>query len=266
MLLDLGRLGWWRWVLLVFGGCVATFLLMPIVMIIALSFGSSEWMEFPPPAWTLRWYREVFADPDWMLAFLTSLKIACVVAVLSVLVGLMASFGLTRGTFRGREFVRALFLTPMILPVVVTAIALYALFLRLHLNGTFAGFVAAHLVMALPFSIISITTALERFDRNIEAAAILCGATPLQAKLRITLPAIRLGIFSAAIFSFLASWDECVIAIFMASPELQTLPVRIWGTLRQDLSPVIAAVSALLLALTAVLMALAALVRKETPT
>jgi putative spermidine/putrescine transport system permease protein len=179
---------------------------------------------------------------------------------------LMASFGLTRGTFRGREFVRALFLTPMILPVVVTAIALYALSLRVHLNGTFAGFVAAHLVMALPFSIISITTALERFDRNIEAAAILCGATPLQAKLRITLPAIRLGIFSAAIFSFLASWDECVIAIFMASPELQTLPVRIWGTLRQDLSPVIAAVSALLLALTAVLMALAALVRKETPT
>ena len=175
----------------------------------------------------------------------------------------MASFGLTRGTFRGREALRALFLTPMILPVVVLAVALYAFFLRLHLNGTFIGFVLAHLVIALPFSIIAISNALERFDRDIETAAIVCGASPLEAKIRVTLPGIRLGLISAAIFSFLASWDEVVIAIFMASPDLQTLPVRIYGTLRQDLSPVIAAVSTLLIALTAGLMALAAFLRKD---
>lgn len=263
MLLDFSRLGSWRVALIIIALLVGAYLLLPILLIIALSFGSSQWLQFPPPGWTLRWYEDLFANPDWISSFLTSFKIASVVTVLSVLIGLMASFGLTRGTFRGREALRALFLTPMILPVVVLAVALYAFFLRLHLNGTFVGFVLAHLVVALPFSIIAISNALERFDRDIETAAIVCGASPLEAKIRVTLPGIRLGLISAAIFSFLASWDEVVIAIFMASPELQTLPVRIFSTLRQDLSPVIAAVSTVLIALTAGLMALAALLRKD---
>ena len=185
--------------------------------------------------------------------------------LLSTGIGLMASFGLTRGRFPGREFLRGLFLTPMVLPVVVLAVALYSLFLRLHLNGSFIGFVIAHLVVALPFAIISITNSLERFDIAIENAAVLCGASPFEAKLRVTLPAIRLGLFGAAIFSFLASWDEVVIAIFMASPDLQTLPVRVYSALRQDLSPVIAAVSSLLVGLTALLMIVAAFLRKDKP-
>jgi putative spermidine/putrescine transport system permease protein len=150
--------------------------------------------------------------------------------------------------------------------VVVLAVALYALFLRIQLNGTFIGFVIAHLVVALPFAIISICNALERFDIAIEDAAIICGASPLEAKLRVTIPSIRLGVFGAAIFSFLASWDEVVIAIFMASPDLQTLPVRIFSTLRQDLSPVIAAVSSILVGFTTVLMLLAAFLRKDKST
>ncbi|MFO1074424.1 MAG: ABC transporter permease [Geminicoccaceae bacterium] len=182
--------------------------------------------------------------------------------VLSVLFGLLAAFGLVRGRFRGVETLRALFLTPMILPVVVFAVALYAFSLRLGLNGTFTGFVIAHTIVALPFAIIAITGALEGFDQSIEDAAILCGATPLEAKLRVTLPAISHGLFAAAIFSFLMSWDEVVLAIFMSSPTLQTLPVKIWTTLRQDLTPVIAAASTLLVALTLVLMVVAALFRK----
>jgi putative spermidine/putrescine transport system permease protein len=263
MLLDFARLGSLRFVLAGVGVLVGLFLLLPILLIVALSFGSSQWLQFPPPTWTLKWYRQLFADPEWLTAFLTSLEIAVVVMVLSTVFGLMASFGLTRGKFPGREFLRALFLTPMVLPVVVLAVALYGLFLRVHLNGTFVGFVIAHLVVALPFAIISITNSLERFDRSIEDAAVLCGASSLEAKLRVTVPAIRLGIFGAAIFSFLASWDEVVIAIFMASPDLQTLPVRIFSSLRQDLSPVVAAVSSLLVGLTALLMLLAALLRRD---
>jgi putative spermidine/putrescine transport system permease protein len=120
--------------------------------------------------------------------------------------------------------------------------------------------VIAHLVMALPFSILSITNALEGFDKSIEDAAVLCGASPLEAKIRVTLPAISHGLFSAAVFSFLTSWDEVVVAIFMASPTLQTLPVKIWATLRQDLTPVIAAASTLLIVLTIALMLLVAIV------
>ena len=266
MLLDFNRLGALRYLLAGIGVLVGLFLLLPIALIVALSFGSSQWLQFPPPAWTLKWYAKLFADPDWLIAFLTSLEIAVVVMVLSTLIGLMASFGLTRGRFPGREFLRALFLTPMVLPVVVFAIAVYAFFLRLGLGGTTLGFVLAHTVLALPFAIIPIATALEGFDKSIEDAAIVCGASPLQAKLRIILPSIRIGIFSAAIFSFLASWDEVVVAIFMASPTLQTLPVKIWGSLRSDLTPVIAAASSLLVGLTLALMVATALLRRKLQT
>lgn len=262
MLLNFDRLGGWKWILLGITGLTAAFLVLPIVFIAALSFGSSQWLIFPPPAWTLKWYEAFFADPRWLDAAGTSFSIAAMVTVLSVLIGLVASFGLVRGRFIGKEGLRALFLTPMILPVVVLAVALYAFFLRIGLNGTVTGFVIAHLVVALPFSILSITNALEGFDKSIEDAAVLCGASPLEAKLRITLPSISHGLFSAAVFSFLTSWDEVVLAIFMASPTLQTLPVKIWATLRQDLTPVIAAASTLLIVVTIALMLLVALLRK----
>ncbi|MFD1880618.1 ABC transporter permease [Paracoccus pacificus] len=262
MLLNFDKLGPWRWALV--GICVvmALFLLLPIVFIIALSFGNSRWLIFPPPGWTLNWYRELFADPRWIGAALNSAKIAVIVMIVSVVLGLLASFALVRGRFRGREVLRAFFLTPMVLPVVIIAVALYAAFLRIGLNGTLIGFVIAHVIVALPFAIITISGALETFDPSIEDAAILCGASPWEARFRVTLPAISQGLFSAAIFSFLISWDEVVLAIFMASPTLQTLPVKVWTTLRQDLTPVIAAASTLLVLLTVVLMIVAALIRK----
>jgi putative spermidine/putrescine transport system permease protein len=266
MLLNFDRLGGWKWILVGITGLTAAFLVLPIVFIAALSFGSSQWLIFPPPSWTLKWYEAFFADPRWLEAAGTSFYIAAIVTVLSVLIGLVASFGLVRGRFIGKEGLRALFLTPMILPVVVLAVALYAFFLRIGLNGTVTGFVIAHLVVALPFSILSITNALEGFDKSIEDAAVLCGASPLEAKLRITLPSISHGLFSAAVFSFLTSWDEVVLAIFMASPTLQTLPVKIWATLRQDLTPVIAAASTLLIVITIALMLLVALLRKGLKT
>ncbi|MCV3243633.1 putative spermidine/putrescine transport system permease protein [Mesorhizobium robiniae] len=266
MLLDYDRMGWLKIALLGFTALVAGFLLLPVVFIVLLSFGSSRWLAFPPPGWTLKWYQELFADPAWLDAALTSAKIATMTAMLAVAIGLLASFALVRGQFAGREILRGLLLTPMVLPVVVFAIAIYAFFLRLGLGGTSIGFVIAHTVLALPFAIIPIATALEGFDKSIEDAAIVCGASPLEARLRITLPSIRIGIFSAAIFSFLASWDEVVVAIFMASPSLQTLPVKIWGSLRSDLSPVIAAASSLLVGLTLALMVVTALLQRKVRT
>ncbi|MFS8115977.1 ABC transporter permease [Rhizobium jaguaris] len=262
MLLNFDRLGWWKYVLVAVTVLTAAFLLLPILFIAALSFGSSQWLIFPPPGWTLKWYSQLFADPQWLASAWTSFRIASIVTVLSVLLGLVTSFGLVRGTFMFRDALKALFLTPMILPVVVLAVALYAFFLRMGLGGTTIGFVISHLVLALPFSILSISNALEGFDKSIEDAAVLCGASPLEAKIRVTLPAISHGLFSAAVFSFLTSWDEVVVAIFMASPTLQTLPVKVWSTLRQDLTPVIAAASSLLILLTITLMALVAIARK----
>lgn len=263
MLLSLDRMGPGRFVLYGIGLAVAAFLLLPIVFIGVLSFGSSKWLQFPPPDWTLKWYVEFFADPRWIRAIWTSLKIGLAVMALSVALALPASFALVRGRFRGRGLLRAFFVSPMIVPLVIVAIALYALSLRIGLNGTFLGFVAAHLILALPFAVICITNALEGFDESMEQAAVICGATPLQAIWRITVPSIRLGIFAGAIFSFLASWDEVVVAIFMASPAMQTLPVRMWSALRLDLSPVMAAASTMLILLTVAVLGTVALLRRR---
>ncbi|KND60564.1 polyamine ABC transporter, permease protein [Candidatus Burkholderia verschuerenii] len=257
MLLDFDRLGSLKWVLIAIGCAVGLFLLLPILFIVALSFGDSQWLIFPAPGWTLEWYRQLFTDPGWVDSLLTSAKLAVIVTILSVVLGLLASLALTRGKFMGRGAVQAFFLTPMVLPVVVLAVALYAFSLRVGLNGTTTGFVIGHLIIALPFSIISISNSLASFD-----TALVCGASPLEVKLRVTLTAIHLGIFAAAIFSFLASWDEVVVSIFMSSPTLQTLPVRIWSTLRQDLTSEVAAASSLLVALTTFLMLAAAVLRR----
>ncbi|WP_027816439.1 ABC transporter permease [Paraburkholderia bannensis] len=262
MLLDFDRLGAVRALLVAIGAVVALFLLLPILFIVALSFGDSQWLAFPAPGWTLEWYRQLFTDAGWLDSLMTSMKLAVIVTVLSVALGFLASLALVRGKFRGRAAVQAFFLTPMVLPVVVLAVALYAFFLRIGLAGTMTGFVIGHLIIALPFSIIAISNSLAGFDTALEDAALICGASPLAVKWRVTLPAIRLGLAAAAIFSFLASWDEVVVSIFMASPTLQTLPVRIWATLRQDLTPVVAAASSLLVALTTVLMLASALLRR----
>ncbi|MEA2783008.1 MAG: putative spermidine/putrescine transport system permease protein [Rhodospirillaceae bacterium] len=265
MLLDFHRIGALRWVLAAIGGLICAYLLLPIVFIVFLSFGSSRWLQFPPPYWTTKWYRDFFADTEWISSILVSAQVAVVVMLLSVVLGFFAARAIVRGRFPGRNLLRAFLLAPLVMPVVVLGVSLYALFLRTGLSGTFTGFVIAHLVIALPFSVIVISNALISFDKSLEDAAIVCGASPAQATLRVTIPSIRLGLYAAAIFSFLASWDEVVLAIFMASPRLQTFPVRIWTTLRQDLTPEIAAASSLVILVTAVFLLLIALVMKRRP-
>lgn len=263
MLLDFSKMAWpLRTFLVAVGILTALFLLLPIAFITALSFGSSQWLAFPPPSWTVKWYTELLADPSWLDAAWASARVAVVVSALSVAIGFVTSVALLRGNFKGKEFLRALFLTPMILPVVILAVALYALFLKLGLTGSYIGFVIGHLVVALPFSIIAISNSLEGFDFTLEDAARICGANEWTVRWRVTFPAIRLGLLAAATFSFLVSWDEVVVSIFMSTPGVETLPVKIWSALRQDLSPTIAAASSLLIAITVVFMAVASLVSR----
>src|SRR5471030_709564 len=182
MLLDFDRLGPLRWALLSVGVAVSLFLLLPVLFIVALSFGDSQWLMFPPPGWTWRWYAMLFTDPGWLDSLMTSVELGVVVMVLSVVLGLFASLALTRGNFRGRALLKAFFLTPMVLPVVVLAVALYGFFLRIGLTGTLVGFVIGHLIIALPFSIIAISHSLESFDTALEDAALICGASPFEVK------------------------------------------------------------------------------------
>ena len=263
MLLTLDRIGPGRYALYVIGVVTAIFLLLPIVFIALLSFGSSQWLQFPPPSWTLRWYRELFVDPRWVAAFWTSARIATTVMVLSIALGLPVSFALVRGRFRGRNLLHAFFVSPLIIPVIILGIGLYAIFLNIGLNGTFPGLVAGHLILALPFSVVCISNALQGFDEGIEQAAVICGASPIAAVWRVTLPSIRAGVLSAALFSFLLSWDEVVLSIFLSGPTWQPISVKIWTSLQLNLSPVIAAVSTILILVTTLAMGGAHLLRRR---
>ncbi|QNH04761.1 ABC transporter permease [Pseudomonas sp. B11D7D] len=245
-------------------GAIAAFLLLPIVFIVLLSFGSSQWLVFPPPGWTLKWYEQFFSNPDWMQAAYTSLKVALLTTVCALALGLPCAFALVRGKFPGRELLYALFTLPMIVPLVIIAVAVYALFLKLGYTGTLLAFVISHVIVALPFTIISIINSLKLFDQSIEDAAVICGASRLQAIIKVTFPAIRPGMVAGALFAFLVSWDEVVLSVMMASPSLQTLPVKMWTTLRQDLTPVIAVASTLLIGLSLLIMIVAAVIRRRS--
>ncbi|MDP9665091.1 UNVERIFIED_ORG: putative spermidine/putrescine transport system permease protein [Pseudomonas cremoricolorata] len=247
-------------------GVIAAFLLLPVVFIVLLSFGSSQWLVFPPPGWTFKWYGQFFSNPEWMDAALASLKVAVLTTVAAVLLGLPTAFALVRGRFPGRELLYGLFTMPMIVPLVIIAVAVYALFLKLGYTGTLFAFVVSHVIVALPFTIISIINSLKLFDQSIEDAAVICGASRLQAIFKVTFPAIRPGMIAGGLFAFLVSWDEVVLSVMMASPDLQTLPVKMWTTLRQDLSPVIAVASTLLISLSLLVMFLAAALRRRAET
>lgn len=244
-------------------GAIAAFLLLPIVFIVLLSFGSSQWLVFPPPGWTLKWYGQFFANAEWMQSALTSLKVALLTTICSVALGLPTAFALVRGKFPGREMLYGLFTLPMIVPLVIIAVAVYAMFLKLGYTGTLFSFVVSHVIVALPFTIISIINSLKLFDQSIEDAAVICGASRLQAVFKVTFPGIRPGMMAGALFAFLVSWDEVVLSVMMASPTLQTLPVKMWTTLRQDLTPVIAVASTLLIGLSLLVMLIAAVLRRR---
>lgn len=266
MLLTPSALGWrLRGGLLLITGTIAAVLLLPIVFIVLLSFGSSQWLVFPPPGWTLKWYQQFFANPEWMQAALASLKVALLTTLVSVALAVPCAFALVRGKFPGRKTLYAVFTLPMIVPLVVIAVAIYALFLRLGYTGTLLAFVVSHVIVALPFALIAVINSLKLFDQSIEDAAVICGASRLQAIYRVTLPGIWPGVFAAALFAFLVSWDEVVLSVMMASPNLQTLPVKMWATLRQDLTPVIAVASTVLIGLSLLVMLAAALLRRRQP-
>lgn len=245
-------------------GAIAAFLALPIFFIVALSFGSSQWLVFPPPSWTLKWYEQFFDNPQWIESALTSLQVACLTSIIATFIALPASFALVRGRFKGRDYLYSFFTLPMVVPVVIIAVAMYGVFLTLGWTGTLFAFVVSHVIVALPFAVISIINSLRLFDQSIEDAAVICGANRLQAILKVTFPIIKPGIIAGALFAFLVSWDEVVISVMMASPNLQTLPVKMWSTLRQDLTPVIAVASTLLILLSLFIMIIASFVRKQS--
>jgi putative spermidine/putrescine transport system permease protein len=246
---------------LALAGAVLLFLIAPVVIIVIVSFSGADYLSFPPPYLSLRWYQRFLGASSWRQAIWVSTQVALLTMVFATILGLLAALALVRGRFRGKGVIYAVMLSPMIVPTVITAIGLYFFFVRLKATGSILAMALGHTVLALPVVVIIMAAALQGFDMRLEQAALSLGASRLTALRRITLPLILPGLLSAALFAFLTSFDELLIPLFLSGVEVQTLTVRIWNSLTLEVDPTIAAVSSFLIGVTTVVLAASALLR-----
>lgn len=231
------------------------FLVLPTLVIVPISLGSAAYIEFPPRQLTLHWYREYFSDPDWMAATWFSVRVALGTSMTATVIGSLAAIALVRGALPGKGLLHAFALGPMVVPHIVFGIALYLIFAPLRLTGNFFGFLIAHTALAVPYVIVTVTAALQRFDFTLELAALNCGASRLKSFLLVVFPNISPAIAISAVFAFLASFDEATVAFFISDAGGKTISRKMFEDIDFNLTPVIAAVSTILAALSLLLMA-----------
>ena len=231
----------------IFSGLVLAFLLLPILFVIPVSLTGAGHIEFPPSSLSLRWYEVYFTDPQWIGATLRSLRVGVAAALLATVLGGLAALGLGRARIPAASIVSGLLLAPMILPRMVIAIAVFRIYAAFGLVGTELGLVVAHTVLAIPVAMITIAAVLQSFDVRLESAAMTLGATRLGAFQLVTLPILKTGFMSAMLFAFVVSFDELIIALFIAGGTGQTLPRKMWDEIYLQVTPTLAAVSTLIL-------------------
>jgi putative spermidine/putrescine transport system permease protein len=238
-------------------GLICFFLVAPLLIVIPLSFSSATYLQFPPPGWSLRWYHAYVDSPAWMGATATTLEVACGTTVLATLLGTLLAFSLVRGRYPGKTLVGALAAAPIIVPNMVTAVAIYGVFARLQLIGQWYGVAIGHTIYAIPFVVLVVAPALRTFDEDQERAAMGLGAGRLRAIWHVTLPQIRPALISAAFLAFISSFDELVIALFLSGSNA-TLPKKMFESVVFEIDPTIAAVSVLQILLVAIVIGAAA--------
>jgi putative spermidine/putrescine transport system permease protein len=245
----------WGWLgLEVFVGAAMIFLVTPVLIIIPMSFGTTTYLAFPPKGFTFGWYEHYLTDTAWMAATGLSLRVAAVTTLGAVVLGTLGAIGLVRITSARKDLLYLMILSPLIVPVIVSAVAIYFLFVQLRLVGSFWAFVLAHTVLAIPVVVMVVAAALRRVDESLERAATILGATRTRAFLAVTLPIIRPSIIAGGLFAFITSFDEIVMALFLAGTTSSTLPKKMWESLRFQIDPTISAVSTLLVVLSLVVL------------
>ncbi len=244
-------------------GLILLFLAFPIIVVFAVSFSEANYLTFPPPALGLKWYRAYFGSENWLGPTWLSIWVAACTVVLSTFLGTLASLGIARLPRPLRVLVSGLILSPLIVPVIVVAIGIYYAFAKFGLVGTPIALVLAHTSLAVPFVVTSVTASLSGIDPRLEQAALSLGATPRGTFWQVTLPLIRPGVLVGALFAFITSFDELIVALFLSGQGAVTLPRRMWEDLRYAIDPTIAAVSTLTIILTALLLGGAHMLRKR---
>lgn len=246
----------WLYVLAVI---IMILLVTPTFIVIPMSFSDSQYLEFPPQTWSTRWYDSYFSSDEWMRATSTSIKVAFLTMLVATPVGVLAAFGLHSSQVSYVRAVFVLMLTPMMVPVVLIAIGAFYAYVQLKLLYTVTGLVLAHSVLALPLVVIVTGAALKGYDMSQEDAARGLGAPRWKAFLTVTLPQIRFAVVTSALLSFLTSFDEVVIAMFISGGDNPTLTRNMFNALRDQIDPTIASISTIMVLVTTLMMVLAQL-------
>jgi putative spermidine/putrescine transport system permease protein len=253
-----------RITLSVIAGLVLFYLILPILVVIPLSFSSASYLSFPPPGFSLHWYRNFFTRADWISSAWLSIWVGLAVTVLATALGTPASVALVRGRFAGKGLVNAFILSPLIVPGIIVAIGIYFFYARLGVVGNPIALVLAHTCLAVPFVVINVSATLYGFDERLEYAAMSLGASPWGAFRQVTLPLIRPGVLAGSLFAFITSFDELIVALFVSGTTAVTLPRRMWEGIRFEIDPTIAAVSTILVAFSGALLLTAELLRRRS--
>jgi putative spermidine/putrescine transport system permease protein len=245
---PLDKLGWWALRIACVG--VLAFLLVPIIVIVPLSFADSSFLVYPIPGWSLRWYQNLFTSEDWIRAARNSFIVAPLATVIATVLGTLAAVGLVRTDFAFKGVLMSLLIAPMVVPIVVVGVATYLFFAPLGLVDSYAGLIIVHAALGAPFVLTTVLATLQGFNHNLVRASLSLGANPLISFFRVTLPVIAPGVISGALFAFATSFDEVVVTLFLAGPGQVTLPRQMFTGIRENITPTIAAVATLLILFT----------------
>lgn len=250
---------------------VLFFLMLPILVIIPLSFNAEPFFSFTPgmlqldpDAYSLKWYQAIFNSQNWMLAIRNSFFIGICATVIATTLGTVAAVGLASENMPFRRLITALLLSPMIVPLIIVAAGMFFFYTRFNLVGSFAGIIIAHAALGVPFVIITVTATLSGFDRSLYQAGLSLGASPLQVFRDVVIPLIRPGVISGALFAFVTSFDEIVLVLFLAGPEQGTIPRQMFAGLREQINPTILAVATLLIIISILFLATLELLRRRS--
>jgi putative spermidine/putrescine transport system permease protein len=253
----------WRYGLWAICVLVLAFLILPILIIVPLSFSSGTFLTFPLPGLSLRWYQEFFTSAPWQLSLRNSLIVASATTALATVLGTLAALGLTRARLPGQTLLMGLIVSPMVVPLVIVAVGVYFAYAPFGLTSSLVGLTLAHTALAAPFVVITVSATLQGFDPNQARAGASLGASPVVVFRRIILPLILPGVISGALFAFVTSFDEVVVALFVTGPAERTLPRQMFNGIRENISPVIAAAATFVILISVLLLTALELLRRR---
>lgn len=229
----------------VLGGIV--YLLFPVIVVTTISLSSATYLNFPPPGFSLQWYQKLLNDPEWLSAFWVTVKVGVLASLLATLVGVPAAFALVRHAIPGKSLLNAIILSALVTPPIVSAIGVFIMYVPLGLVNSPIGLACAHAVAGIPFVVINTAASLRSADQDLERAAIIHGASPLAAVIRITLPNVSPGIVVGFILSFVHSAHELLVASFVLGGVGKPISVKMWSQVQSTTDPSVTAASTVLI-------------------